>query len=104
VDEGALQAARERAGDLEHHIAPVLRILCVPEPLIRDRHAAGKSCLAVDHDRSPVIPAMKPGPRSELRHAEFLDVAAGLLEPIQTIAPRFSAAKTVEEDAHVHTL
>src|SRR5204862_6592352 len=98
------KAAREGTRDSEHHVAPVLRILCVPEPLISHGHAAGKANRAIDHDRSPVIPAMKPCPRSELRHAEFLDAAAGLLERIEPIVRRPSAAKTVEEDAYFHTL
>ena len=77
-------------------------VLRVPEPLVRDAHAADEPDLAVDHDRAPVVAAVEPRPGAERRLAVALDPPAGLLERAEPIVGRAVAADVVDEHAHRH--
>jgi hypothetical protein len=96
-----LQAARERPGQLEHLIAPVLRILGMSEPLVADGHPARETNATVDNDRPPVIPAMEARPGAEFGHAELLDAAALAFQLVEQRVRRVASTETVEQHAHL---
>ena len=58
-----LQRRDRRPFDADLHVAPVVGVLALPEPLIGDPRATGEADAAVDDERLPVRPVVEPAER-----------------------------------------
>src|SRR5688572_19524969 len=104
IDECRLKAFRHRPCNLEHQIAPVVRVLRMPEPDVRYGHAACKAHLAVNDDCAAMRPAMESRQLAELRGTKLVDFTAGGNEGLEILIRDFDTAEAVEEHAHCHAL
>ena len=100
--ERPLHQSRERSGDADHRVAPVIRILRVPEPVIADARAARERHFPVDDENLAVRPIREVVERIPARLAEAADARAGAAQLLDVILRHARRPEGIDNEIHLH--
>ena len=97
LGERAEQPAHDRAAHAHVGVAPVVGVLGVAGPLLRDPDAAGQPDAAVGDEDLAVRAVGEPPPRVGLRRAEARDADAAVDHPLEHVGLHLHAAHRVDD-------
>src|SRR5688572_26886821 len=100
LDEGGLERPRGPASHADHGVVPMIGVLRVAEPHVRERSTTGEAHGSVYHDRPAVAAPVEARERADPQGSEPRPTAAGFLEPSPLRARHLAPPEPVEENPH----